>query len=144
MNKIEKGKTALIVLGIISLICCVALLVLGITMVTTCYIDESLNVVRLVFGIIFIALFIPLAIIGVYFTWVGAVLKATKGSIAEDNLGKGTANKALCNNCGAELHGEKCCPNCGRSVEDKVVCAECGTENSFDNSHCKNCGKELR
>ena len=144
MNKIEKGKTALIVLGIISLVCSLVFLVLGIVMVSTCSAEDSVNIVKLVFGIIFIVLFIPLVIFGIYFTWIGGALRATKGSIAEDNLGKGTVNKALCNNCGSELHGEKCCPNCGRSVEDKVICAECGAENSFDNSHCKNCGKELR
>ncbi|MGN1227482.1 MAG: hypothetical protein ACI4TX_02440 [Christensenellales bacterium] len=144
MNKIEKGKTALITIGILSLVFSIAFLVLGIVMVVGSFGGENVDVLKLVFGIIFILLFFPLVIIGIYFTWTGAVLKATKGSIAEDNLGKGTVNKALCKNCGAELSGEKFCPNCGKSVTGVVVCEKCGTENKDENSHCKECGCELK
>lgn len=145
MNRIQKGKAGLVALGIISLVLSIVFLILGIVMVVGSVSNiESLNVIKLVFGIIFIILFIPLLLVGIYFTWVGLALKATKGSIAEDNLGKGTVNMQLCNNCGSELNGDKYCPNCGKDVTGKLKCEKCGAENNDDNSHCRECGEALK
>lgn len=144
MNKIQKGKTALVAFGIIGIVLGLVSLIVGIILVSTCSGESGLDVLKLVFGILLILLFFPIVIFGVYFTWMGGALKATNGSVVEDNLGKGTMNKALCNNCGCELHGEKCCPNCGKSTMAFVVCEQCGMQNPVDNTCCGKCGKELK
>ena len=55
---------------------------------------------------------------GVNFTWVASALVATKGSVAEDNLGKGTVNMNKCSNCGAEIKkGEDLCDKCKENLK---------------------------
>ena len=143
MNKIQKGKTALITIGVISLVLCVAFAVLGVVLIVGGVNKDPLSVVELVFGIVSVVVAIPCFIIGLYFTWVGAVMKATKGSIKEGNEGKGTMNATLCDKCGSALNGESFCPKCGESTSDKKQCQKCGAENNKDTAYCKDCGEKF-
>lgn len=110
MNKIEKGKSQLSSLGIICLALGVILSVIGVVLALTCKISGSLNVIKLVIGIILLVIGVVGLGFGVNFTWVASALKATKKSLVEENLGKGTVNMNKCPNCGAEVKkdGELC------------------------------------
>ena len=98
MNKIEKGKTALIVFGIILLIGSVLSEIFGIVLVC------NLDVLSIIFGILLIIVGIFLLLFGIYFVWVGASQVATKGNLKQDNIAKaGTVNAKLCSKCGNEV-----------------------------------------
>lgn len=150
MNKIEKNKKTLrmlsigfIIFGIISLIVGIVLTVLG---------GKGLGgsgsktgaVIELIFGIILIVGGIAGALFGVIFVWTGSALKATQGSIAEDNLAKGTVNMKKCVICGNEISGnEEFCPQCGNRTDGKITCKECGNLNEAGSKCCSKCGKDL-
>ena len=113
MNIIEKRKSQLKFIGAIVLAISVILAVVGVVLLLTCGIGSDLSVTKLVFGIILIVVGIDGIALGVSLTWVASAVKATKGSIAEDNLGHGTANMHKCENCGAEVE------------QGKTICAKC-------------------
>ncbi len=118
MNRIEKGKSQLKTFGIICLALGVILSVVGVVLILTCAISGSLNVVKLVVGIILLIIGIAGLGFGVNFTWVASALVATKGNIAEDNLGKGTVNMNKCTNCGEEVKkGEELCEKCKENLK---------------------------
>ena len=118
MNKIEKGKSQLKSLGTICLALGVILSVVGVVLMLTCAISGSLNVAKLIVGIILFILGVAGLAVGVNFTWVSSALKATKGNLAEENLGKGTVNMNKCKNCGAEVKkGEDICENCKENLK---------------------------
>ena len=143
-NVIQKGKTALIVLGVLAILFSIGFAVGGVFLLIDAFTGETFGVVQLIFGIILCILFIPFIIIGIYFVWIGAVMKATKGSVVEGNVGMGTMNATLCDYCGAQITNEKFCPNCGRSTDKSVSCPKCGFSNHSNNSHCANCGEILK
>ena len=117
MNKIEKGKANLKTLGIILLAISVLTLVGGILLIVFAF-GLKLNVLRLIFGILTLLFSIPCLYVGIHFTWVASSLKATKGSIAEDNLAKGTVNMKKCTNCGAEVEeGKNICAKCEENLK---------------------------
>ena len=138
MNKIEKGKTALIIFGVILLIGCVLSEIFGIILVC------KLDVLSIIFGILLIIIGVFLLLLGIYFVWVGASQVATKGSLKEDNIAKaGTVNVKLCSKCGNELPaGADFCPKCGQTASSCKVC-ECGAENNIENKKCTSCGKDI-
>lgn len=144
MNKIEKNKLALQILSIIFLVSSILILILGISMLVGSLAGEGVKVVPMVFGIIFILFSVPIFILGFYGIFVGISLKATKGSVAQENLGKGTVNATLCQKCGTKLNGEEFCPKCGMSANSKVKCPKCEAENDVGNANCTSCGAELR
>lgn len=118
MNRIEKGKSRLSSLGILCLALGVILSVIGVVLALTCKISGSLNIVKLIIGIIVLILGIIGLGFGVNFTWVANSLTATKGSVAEDNLGKGTVNMNKCTNCGTEVKkGEELCDKCKENLK---------------------------
>ena len=138
MNKIEKGKTALIVFGVILAICCVLCEVFGIILVC------KLDVLGLIFGILLIVVGILLLLLAIYFIWVGCAQVATKGSLMEENIAKnGTVNAKLCSKCGNALpEGADFCPKCGQTASSCKVC-ECGAENNIENKKCRSCGRDI-
>lgn len=138
MNKIEKGKTALIVFGVILLIGCALSEIFGIILVC------QLGLWNIIFGVALILIGILLLLLGIYFVWVGASQVATKGSLKEDNIAKsGTVNAKLCTKCGNELPlGADYCPKCGQTASSCKV-YECGAENNIENKRCTSCGKEI-
>ena len=144
MNKIEKSKTALLVLSIIFLVASVLLLVFGIILLAGSLSAEKIKVVEMIFGIICILAFVPFVVLGIYGLFVGTALKATKGSIAQGNLGMGTVNASLCKKCGNQLNGESFCPKCGESANGEMICKKCGAKNDVSNTTCINCGADLR
>lgn len=150
MNKIEKNKKTLVglsigitVIGVIALIVGIILAVFG---------GKGLggtgskvgSIIELIFGIILILGGIVGAIVGVIFAWTGSSLKATQGSIAEENLAKGTVNMKKCVICGSEISGdEQFCSQCGNRTDGKITCKNCGNLNNAGSKCCSNCGKDL-
>lgn len=139
MNKIQKGKTALIAFGVLLLIIGALCEVFGVLLVV------KVNVLGIIFGILLILLGLFLLLLSIYFIWVGASQVATKGSLMDDNIAKekGTANVKLCSKCGNALpQGANNCPRCGQTASSCKVC-ECGAENNMENKKCTNCGKDI-
>lgn len=114
MNIIEKRKgqlkglgLALIIVGILALVGGVLMIALG-----------SSNPWLIIFGVVLGVLGIAGVIVGVIFAWVSSAVKATQGSIAEDNLGKGTVNMNKCQNCGAQVEeGVTICKKCEENLK---------------------------
>lgn len=118
MNIIEKRKGQLKFVGILVLALSVILAVTGVVLILTSGIGEDLSVVKLVFGIILTVLGVAGLAVGIIFSCVAGAVKATHGSIAEDNLGKGTVNMNKCENCGAEVEvGKKICAKCEENLK---------------------------
>ena len=113
MNIIEKRKSQLKFIGAIILAFSVIIAVTGVVLILTSGIGKDLSVLKLIFGIILTVLGIAGIALGMSLTWIASAVKATKGSIAEDNLGFGTENMHKCSNCGAKVE------------EGKTLCAEC-------------------
>ena len=110
MNIIEKRKGQLKFLGILIILIAIALAVTGIVLLA-----KSINIAL---GIILLVLSVLGLPFGVVFTWVASSVKATNGSIAEDNLGKGTVNMHKCENCGAEVEaGKTICAKCEENLK---------------------------
>ena len=117
-NIIEKRKGQLQFVGAIVLALGVILAVTGVVLLLTCGIGKDLSVIKLVFGILLLILGVAGLACGVVFSWVGKAVTATKGSIAEENLGKGTVNMNKCENCGAEVEaGVKICAKCEENLK---------------------------
>lgn len=150
MNKIEKGKVGLLVIGIITLVLALAGVGCGIWLTVASAKGISVaatagNIIGLVCGIILIVVGFVLLYVGIHLTWVASVLKATKGSIADDNLGKGTINMIKCPKCGSEVSPEdKVCGNCGAKLAKTVNCPACGEEVDAFKKICTKCGAELK
>ena len=118
MNIIEKRKGQLRFIGLIILILGVILAVAGVVLLLNSEIGKNLDIIKFVFGIILIVLGLLSIGLGIFFTWMAHSVKATKGSIAEDNLGKGTVNMNKCENCGAEVEaGQKICAKCEENLK---------------------------
>ena len=150
MNRIERNKKALIGLSIGIIVLGVIFQAVGIML--TVFGGRGLAqtgakagaIVELVFGIIMILLGPVGVCFGIVTTWTGSALKATQGSIAEDNLGKGTVNMRKCQICGEEISGDDSfCPVCGNSLAGKKTCPNCGAEVGVHDRNCTKCGKEL-
>lgn len=128
MNKIEKGKVWLIVIGIVLTLLSVVFLCGGIGLLAGGIKSVSAGtnaggIIMIVFGSILSIMFFPAIVLGIRYIWIGAYLKATNGSIKEGNIAKegGTINMKKCDKCGTEIKdGETVCSNCGKPVvEDK-------------------------
>lgn len=125
MNKIEKQKGVLVGLGVAALILSAILLVGGILMllfgIPMIIVGDQLTkgIILTVLGGLCLLMFLPTVAFGIYDTWIGSALKATRGSLKEDNLAKvGTINMIKCSRCGEELkEGETVCSNCEKPVE---------------------------
>jgi len=104
-NRIEKQRGALRGLGIAALVFGFAGLGGGVVMTIFGAINLGAKnwlagALLLVFGILLAIASVVALIWGIYTTWLGFSVKATKGSIAEDNLSKGTVNGKKCPKCG--------------------------------------------
>ena len=117
MNIIEKRKSQFKFVSAIIVALGVILAVAGVVLLVTCS-KNGLSVLKLVFGIILLVLGILGLGLGIVLSWISSSVKATKGSIAEDNLGKGTVNMNKCENCGAEVEpGQKICAKCEENLK---------------------------
>ena len=118
MNIIEKRKSQLKFVGAIILAIAVIIAVVGVVLILNSVIGKDLSVLKLIFGIILIIVGVAGIALGVSLSWVGSSVKATKGSIVEDNLGKGTVNMNKCQNCGAEVEkGKNICSKCEENLK---------------------------
>ena len=111
MNSIKKGKKQLYSFAFTLLLAGVVLFASGVVMTVLSLLNE-VNVFVLVFGIIFTVLSTVAIGLGIFFIIMSKAVKATDGSIAEDNI-EGTVNIHKCSNCGQEIE------------EGKNICAEC-------------------
>lgn len=149
MNKIEKGKRSLIIIGVCALVLAVASLVGAVFVIISgvrSVADQVTvaNVFELVGGAILIIISFLLIYVGIYFTWVGSAMKATKGSIADGDLCKGTVNMTKCSKCGSEVDpSDEACANCGASLKKKKACPKCGAEVRANAKHCPKCGEQF-
>lgn len=148
-NKIEKQKGALNALAIILIVLGVCGLVGGVLLVVfgALGLGDSLvvGILQLVFGVLLFLLAGFLLGLGLYMLFIGLSVKATHGSIKEDNIPlNGTVNMTKCKTCGTEVSaGDKFCPKCGASLSDKKVCPKCGATNMSENTKCSACGADL-
>ena len=112
MNKIENGKTTLNGFGIALLAIAILALASGITVMVIST-SNALNVGMLVLGILLLVSSLLGIGLGVALTWIGFSIKATNGSILEENLALGTINMHKCENCGEEISEEETlCERC--------------------------------
>ena len=117
-NIIEKRKGQLQFMGAIVLALGVIFAVVGIILLVNSGIGKDLNILKLIFGIILLVLGVFGFGCGIIFSCVGKSVVATKGSIAEDNLAKGTVNMNKCQNCGAEVEaGKTICEKCEENLK---------------------------
>ena len=116
-NLIEKRKGQLTALGALAIALGVILAVVGVVLTLTSF-EGNLNVVKLVIGIVLLVIGIAGLVLGVSLSWIASSVKATHGSIAEDNLGIGTVNMHKCENCGAQVEaGVKICAKCEENLK---------------------------
>lgn len=122
-NKMQKQKGVLVGVSIAAIIIGIAAIIVGIILcvkhIGNLAINENdltLNIIGIIGGVILVIGSAILTIWGGYTLWIGLALKATKGSIAETNLAKGTVNGKVCPKCG--------CTN----TPDSVKCTSCGTD----------------
>ena len=148
-NKIEKQKGALnalaiilIVLSVLGLVGSVLLVVFGALTVGS---EIVVGILQIVFGGLLFILAGFLLVLGLYMLFIGLSVKATHGSIKQDNIPlNGTVNMNKCKNCGTEVSSvDKFCPKCGASLSDKKVCPKCGATNMSENTKCSACGADL-
>lgn len=110
MNRIEKGKKGLSAFGITLIVLAVVFGVLGVLGIV--FGATKSNALLIVFGSLGVLLSLVSIFVGVTFAWTATALVATKGNIAEDNLGMGTVNQEKCPKCGMPLDPQTHeCPN---------------------------------
>ena len=149
MNKNQKGKRAVVWIGVSCLLLAIAGLVAGIWVAVenskSIAVQTTVgNVFGLVAGLILCLMSFGLIWVGIYFTWVGLSVKAFQGSIKDDDLAKGTVNMKKCSVCGSEVTAEdKVCGNCGKSLAKTKKCKNCGKEVEASKKHCTECGAEM-
>ena len=124
MNSIEKKKTALIALAIVVLVLGLAASAGGVVLAIFGALDLMKEIwvaggLKLGFGILLAILGVLGLAWGIRYIWVGSVIKATKGPIADENLAKDAP---------------------GQNVKK---CPKCGCTNSAENATCSNCGTPL-
>ncbi len=150
MNKVQKGKTQLLVLVIICITIGLCLLIGGIV----CTVKNISNMTQdnIASSIFLVILGIVLALCGItsigfstYWLFIALSLKATKGNIADKNeVANKTVNMEKCPNCGEEVNStDLVCGKCGHLLSDTKVCPSCGATNNSDNKVCSACGKEF-
>ncbi|MCR5422146.1 MAG: hypothetical protein K6E74_00705 [Bacilli bacterium] len=118
-NKIEKQKRVLLGFGILVLVLALGAIVGGIVLLATMANKEGAALaLHIAFGILLILGSLFLIVVGVRIVWIGGALKATHGSISEENLAK------------------------EKSPTTKV-CPKCGCTNTVDATECTNCHTAL-
>lgn len=142
LNKIQKGKRALITIGVILIVFSV-LASIGAVVCTINAIDRwwmmAIAAVLYLLGILGL-------IVGITFVWTACAMKATTGNLKEGNipLEAGTINAIKCPNCGSDIQPQdKFCPKCGKDTSGQKVCANCKAVNTQDAKVCTQCGKDL-
>jgi len=118
-NKIEKQKGVLIGFGIFALVAALACIIIAIVLLATMAGKEGASLIlHIVFGIILFLLGGFCLVVGIRIVWIGGALKATHGSLAQENLAheKNATTK---------------------------VCPKCGCTNSADATECTSCHTAL-
>ena len=114
MNTIEKRKKQLAGLGLAGGIIGILSVAGGAVMLALC----AGNIYLLIGGILLLVLGLVGIVLGVFLYIMSRAVVATQGSIAEENLGKGTVNMHKCTNCGAEIPAERTiCEKCEENLK---------------------------
>ena len=149
MNKIEKSKKAVIWIGVACFLLAIAGIVSGIWVMVSSIkqISDGVSVggiFGIIAGVILCIMAFGLIWVGIYFTWVGSAVKATHGSIKDDDLCQGTVNMKKCAVCGSEVSAEdKICGNCGNTLVKTRKCKACGKEVERSKKYCTECGAPM-
>ena len=123
-NKIQKQKGVLVTLGIVEILIGILFVIFGIILVVhgiqgvTKDSNPNLvmDIIRIVGGAVMTLFGCSCTLYGGRTLWISLAVRATKGSIAETNIGKGTVN------------GKKC-PKCGcTNTPDSTKCTSCGAD----------------
>lgn len=116
-NKIEKQKGVVIGFGIFALVIALAGLIFGVVLLATMAGKEGASLVlHIVFGILLFLIGGFFLVLGIRIVWIGGALKATHGSLAQENLAhEKNATTKICPKCG--------CTNGADSTE----CTSCHT-----------------
>jgi len=142
LNKIQKGKRNLIILGITLLVLSILCGVGGVL----CTVFSEARWWMILIALVLYALGILGLIVSITFIWVGRAMTATIGNIKEGNipLENGTINAHRCNNCGADLaEDDEFCKECGRPTSNTKKCAKCNAKNAIDAKICTKCGEKF-
>ena len=142
LNKIQKGKRNLILLGVFLAV----LTVLCIIGAVLCTVFAQTRWWMYVIAAVLYAVGILGLVVSITFIWTACAMKATVGNLMEGNipLENGTINATRCKNCGATIKAQdEFCPECGKPTTGKKVCENCGTENDVSSSICTKCGQKL-
>ncbi len=142
LNKIQKGKRALIAFGIVAII----LGALSAVGAVFCTIYSNARWWMIAISAVLYLIAILGLIVGITFVWTASAMKATLGNLKELNIPllNGTLNVTKCPNCGTEIDkNDKFCPKCGKNANGLKTCPNCNAENKQDAKICTQCGKEL-
>lgn len=142
LNKIQKGKRALIAFGIVAII----LGALSAVGAVFCTIYSNARWWMIAISAVLYLIAILGLIVGITFVWTASAMKATLGNLKELNIPllNGTLNVTKCPNCGTEIDKNgKFCPKCGKNANGLKTCPNCNAENKQDAKICTQCGKEL-
>ncbi len=137
------GKTAMVIVGLISIALAVAAVWGGVYAV--------LNMAHWSKYIIIVVA----AIVGLFLVFFGGFLILLSfsminswQSVRDGNKSIGTANKVLCEKCGRVIaKGAQYCEHCGTKQQlghGMKDCPECKTKNSGDAKFCEHCGFEFK
>lgn len=142
LNKIQKGKRNLILLGVIIAI----ITVLSLIGAVLCTIGAVGRWWMFIIAAVLYVIGVIGLILSVTFIWTACAMKATLGNLMEGNipLENGTLNTHRCANCGTNLAGDdEFCPECGKPTSNTKECANCGAKNKLDSRVCTKCGQEF-
>ena len=122
-NKIEKQKGVLLGFGILVLVLALGAIIGGIVLLATMANKEGATLaLHIAFGILLILGSLFLIVVGVRIVWIGGALKATHGSISEENLAKEKSpTTKVCPKCGELTLSHHVCSNCGYYKDKEVV-----------------------
>lgn len=148
MNKIAKNKKTLLIISAVIMIGClllmggaIALIVCGANVVAE---KLALGIVLILAGALLAILFAGGIVFGAVLFFTGKSLVALNGSIAEENLAKGTVNMTKCQNCGEPVDpADKFCGKCGATTTEFKQCENCKVLNKKDANVCTACGEKL-
>ena len=148
MNRLVKGKKNLVLtsvfITILSLLLTAGSIFLIVWGVKNLRDSLAVSIVLIIVGALLALMFLAGVVFGFVFFFTGKSLVALNGSVAEDNLGIGTANMNKCSKCGTKVeNGDKFCPKCGQDVSDAKKCDKCGVLNKLDSHVCTACGEKL-
>lgn len=149
MNKNQKGKLAVILLGAVGILLCLFLVVWGVILVISGAVNflnnEVLSMTKIILGALLAIGGLIFGVVSISVVWVGGALKATKGSLKDEPAQDKIVNVKLCSKCGKELkENDRFCKECGFVIDDNEVCKSCNYRLEKDSKFCSFCGEKVK